>query len=79
MAVEQTNLKFLGDDGELCCWSLLPSSVSLLSGGTLELEKSVLRKATSQVWETQNKVSININHNYLKHLSLKLVLTDLEI
>ena len=49
MAVEQTNLKFLGDDGELCCWSLLPSSVSLLSGSTLELEKSVLRKATSQV------------------------------
>ena len=46
----KTTLVFLPTDGE-ASWSLLPSSVSLLSGGTVQPEKtySSILKATGQV------------------------------
>ena len=38
-------------------WSLLPSLVSLLSGGTVQPENtySCILKVTGQVWESQKK------------------------
>ena len=52
----KTILVFLLADGE-ASWSLLPSSVSLLSGGTVESENtySCILKVTSQVWESLKK------------------------
>ena len=46
----KTNLVFLPADGE-ASWSLLPSSVSLLSGGTVQPENTYSRilKVTGQV------------------------------
>ena len=56
---------FLPADGE-ACWSLLPSSVSLLSGGTVQSEKSYscILKVTGQVWERQKRISISTNYSY---------------
>ena len=50
----KTTPLFLQADGE-ASWSLLPSSVSLLSGGTVQPENTYSRifKVTGQVWETQ--------------------------
>ena len=47
---------FLLADGDIS-WSLLPSSVSLLSGGTTQPENtySCILKVTGQVWESQKK------------------------
>ena len=52
----KTTPVFLPADGE-ASWSLLPSSVSLLSGGTVEPENtySCILKGTGQVWESQKK------------------------
>ena len=53
----KTTLFFLpADDGE-ASWSLLPSSVSLLSDGTVQPENtySSLLKLTGQLWESQKK------------------------
>ena len=59
-------------DGE-ASWSLLPSSVSLLSGGTVQPENtySHILKATGQVWENQKRISINTNHSYHQRSSPK--------
>ena len=61
---------FLPADGE-AFWSLLPSSVSLLSGGTVQPENTcshILNK-TGQVRESQKRISINTNHSYHQRLS----------
>ena len=52
----KTTPLFLPADGE-ASWLLLPSSVSLLSGGTVEPESaySLILKVTGQVWESQKK------------------------
>ena len=57
----KTTPLFLPADGE-ASWSLLPSLVSLLSGGTVEPEKtySCILKVTSQVWESQKRTSITL-------------------
>ena len=66
----KTTLVFLLADGE-ASWSLLPSSVSLLSGGTVQPENTYSRilKVTGQVWESQKMISINTNHSYLQRSS----------
>ena len=71
---------FLPADGE-AFWSLYPSSVSLLSGGTMQPENtySCIIKVTDQVWENQKRISININHSYHQRHLLTLVSTDLTI
>ena len=50
----KTTPVLLPADGE-ASWSLLPSSVSLLSGGTVQPENtySCILKVTGQVWESQ--------------------------
>ena len=52
----ENTMVFLPADGE-ASWLLLPSSVSLLSGGTMQPEKTYSRilKVTGQVWESQKK------------------------
>ena len=52
---------FLPADGE-ASWSLLPSSVSLLSGGTVQPENtySCILKVTGQVWGSQKRISITL-------------------
>ena len=52
----KTTLVFFPTDGE-ASRSLLPGSVSLLSGGTVEPENtySSILKAAGQVWESQKK------------------------
>ena len=52
----KTTLLFSPADGEASS-ALLPSSVSLLSGGTLQPENtySSILKVTGQVWESQKK------------------------
>ena len=52
----KTTPVFLPADGE-ASWSLLPSSFSLLSGGTVQPEKTYSRilKVTGQVWQIQKK------------------------
>ena len=57
----KTTAVFLPADGE-ASWSLLPSSVSLLSGSTVQPENTYSRilKVTGQVWESQKKKRINI-------------------
>ena len=49
-------LIFLPVDRE-ASWSLLPSSVSLLLGGTVQPENiySCILKVTDQIWESQKK------------------------
>ena len=76
----KTTLVFLPDDGE-GSWSLLPSSVSLLSGGTVQPENtySCILKVTGQVWESQKRISITlITATTSVHLP-KPVSTDLTI
>ena len=43
-------------------WSLLPSSVSLLSGSTVQPENtySCILKVTGQVWENQKRISTTL-------------------
>ena len=57
----KTTLVFLPADGE-ASWSLLPSSVSLLSGGTVQPENtySCILKVTGQVWESQKRINITL-------------------
>ena len=52
----KTNLLFLPADGE-ASWLLLLSSVSLLSGGTVQSGNtySCILEVTGQVWESQKK------------------------
>ena len=52
----KTTSVFLPADGE-ASWSLLPSSVSLLSGSTVQPENTYSRilKVAGQVWENQNE------------------------
>ena len=54
----KNTLVFLPDDGE-ASWS--PSSVSLLSGGTVQPENtySCMLKVTGHVRESQKRISIN--------------------
>ena len=61
----ETTPVFLPADGG-ASWLLLPSSVSLLSGGTVQPEKtySCILKMTVQVWGSQKTTSINTNHSY---------------
>ena len=66
--------------GFCTCWwkSLLVSSVSLLSGGTVQPETPSIFKVTYQVCENENKISIKISINIATtsgHLS-KSVSTD---
>ena len=71
---------FLAADGE-ASWLLLPSSVSLVSGGTVQPVNTYycILKVTVQVWNSQKKASINTNHSY-HHIHLpKLVSSDLTI
>ena len=51
-------------------WLLLPSLVSLLSGSTMQPENtySCILKVTVQIWESQERTSINSNHSYHQHL-----------
>ena len=62
---------FLPTDGE-ASWSLLPSSVSLLSGGTVQPENTYpcILKVTGQIWENQERIRINTNHNYHQRSSV---------
>ena len=52
---------FYPADGE-ASWSLLPSYLSLLSGGTVQPENtySCILKVTGQVWESQKRISITL-------------------
>ena len=61
----KTTPVFLAADGE-ASWFLIPSSVSLLSGGTVQPENiySCILKVTGQVWENQKRISININQSW---------------
>ena len=53
---------FLPADGELS-WLVLPILVSILLGSTVQSQNtySCILKVTSQVWESQNGIRININ------------------
>ena len=76
----KTTPVFLPADGE-ASWSLLPSSVSLLSGGTVQPENtySCILKVTGQVWESQKRIRITlITATTIVHLP-QLVSTDLRI
>ena len=57
----KTALVFLPADGE-ASWLLLPSLVSLLSGGTVQPENtySCTLKVTGQVWESQKRISFTL-------------------
>ena len=77
----KTTPVFLPADGE-ASWSLLPSSVSLLSGGTVQPENTYfcILKVTGQVWESQKRISINTDHSYATKVHFpKPVSTDLAI
>ena len=52
----KTTTAFLSADGE-ASWSLLPSSISWLSDGTVQPENtySSILKVTGQAWESQKK------------------------
>ena len=67
----KTTLVFLPANGK-SCWSLLPSLLSLLSGGTVQPENtySCILNVTGQVWESQKRISINTNYSYHPHSSL---------
>ena len=76
----KTTPLFLPADGE-ASWSLLPSSVSLLSGGTAQPENtySCIFKVTVLAWESQKRISITlITATTSGHLP-KPVSTDLTI
>ena len=76
----KTTPVFLPADGE-ASWLLLPSSVSLLSGGTGQPENtySCILKVTGQVRESQKRISITqITGTTSVHLP-KSVSTDLTI
>ena len=66
----KTTPVFVPADGE-ASWSLLSSSISLLSGSTVQPENTYFRilKVTSQVWESQKRISINTNHSYRQRSS----------
>ena len=57
----KTTPVFLPADGE-ASWLLLQSSVSLLSGSTMQPENtySCILKVTGQVWESQKRSSITL-------------------
>ena len=61
----KTTPVFLPADGE-ASWLLLPSSVSLLLGGTVQPENTYSRilKVTGQVLESRKSISINTNRRY---------------
>ena len=63
--VTKTTLVLLPADGE-ASRLLLPSLVSLLSGGTAQPENtySCTLKVTGLVGESQKMISINTNHKY---------------
>ena len=76
----KTTPVFLPADGEASS-SLLPSLVSLLSGGRVQPENtySCILKVTGQVWESQKRISITlITATTSVHLP-KPVSTDLRI
>ena len=64
----KTTPVFFTADGE-ASWSLLPSSVSLLAGGTVQPENtySCILKVTGQVWESEKRISISTNHSFHQH------------
>ena len=57
----KTAPEFLHADGE-ASWSLLPSLISLLSGGTVQPESTYSRilKVTGQVCESQKRIRITL-------------------
>ena len=61
-------------------WSLLPSWLSLLSGGTVQRGNtySCILKVTGQTLESQNSISINTNHSvyFLKLFLIDVTLTS---
>ena len=76
----KTTPVFLPADGE-ASWSLLPSLVSVLSGGTVQPENtySCILKVTGQAWESQKRMNITlITATTSVHLP-KPVSTDLTI
>ena len=76
----KTTPVFLPADGE-ASWSLLPSSVFLLLGNTVQPENTYccILKVTGQVWESQKRISITlITATTSVHLP-KPVSTDLTI
>ena len=68
-------LVFLRPGGEASCL-LLPSSVSSLSGGTVQPENTYSRilKLTGQVLESQKRISINSNDSYHQRSSPSAIL-----
>ena len=66
----KTTPVFLCVDEE-ASWSLLPSLVSLRSGGTAQPENAYSRilKMAGQVFESQERISINTNHSYYQRSS----------
>ena len=74
----KTTSVFLPADGE-ASWSLLPSSVSSLSTGTVQLEKTYSHILRWQVWESQKGISVNTNHSYTSLQLPKPVSTGLTI
>ena len=76
----KTTLVFLPADGE-ASWSLLPSSVSLLSCGTVQPEHnySCIFKMTGQVWKSQKRISITLITATTSFHLPKPVSTDLTI
>ena len=61
----KTTPVFLPADGQ-ASWLLLPTLVSLLSGGTVQPENtySCILKVTGHVRESQKRISINTNLSY---------------
>ena len=74
----KTTLVFLPTDGE-ASWSLLPSSVSLLSGSTVQPGNtySCIHKVTGQVQESQKRISkrimFSIRNSNIKFLVKKIL------
>ena len=74
----KTTLVFLPTDAE-ASWSLLPSSVSLLSGSTVQPENtySCIHKVTGQVQESQKRISkrimFSIRNSNIKFLVKKIL------
>ena len=65
-------LKLLPTVGE-ASWSLLPNLVSLLRASAEQPENIYSRvlKVTGQVWVSQKRINININHSYHQRSSPK--------
>ena len=77
----KTTLLVLPADGEPS-WSLIPSSVSLLPGSTMQSENiySCILKVTGQVWECKKRISINTLFTATTNIQLHMpVSTDLTI